>query len=74
MAGGSRNALAASSQKSRSALAREHAGDPVGQWSLARRFDTEVVSADNLASRRCEVQCAIILERVTRNRLVPVYP
>jgi hypothetical protein len=28
--------LAASSQKSRSALAREHAGDPLGQWSLAR--------------------------------------
>lgn len=37
-------------------------------------FDTGVFPADNSASRRCEMQCATILERVTRNRLVPVYP
>ena len=32
-------------------------------------FDTRVASADNARSRRCEMQWAIFLERVTRNRL-----
>jgi hypothetical protein len=39
-----------------------------------RGFDTAVFSPDNSASRRCEMRCSIIRERVTWNRLVPVYP
>ena len=37
-------------------------------------FDTGFIPGDNSAARRCEMQCAIFLQRVTRNRLVPVYP
>jgi hypothetical protein len=74
MAGGSRNALAASSQVAKRARKRTRRRPCRSVVASPARFDTEVVPVDNSASRRCEMQCAISLERVTRNRLVPVYP
>ena len=47
-------------------------GGRAGMASSGRRpvlFDTRVASADNARSRRCEMQYAIFLERVTRNGL-----
>jgi hypothetical protein len=54
-------------------------GGRAGVASSGRRpvlFDTRVASADNARSRRCEMQSAIFLERVTRNRFalnLPVF-
>ena len=47
-------------------------GGRAGMATSGRRpvlFDTRVASADNARSRCCEMQYAIFLERVTRNRL-----
>ena len=52
-------------EKQADSLAEQHRQ---ARCNVRVNFDTAVFPADDSASRRCEMQSAIFLERVTRNR------